>query len=72
MTALELANLLLKAPDAHVRIVVSPDAPWPLELGVTNVALNNEANAWVLSAPAAVAISAGNSVISPSANPSKC
>jgi hypothetical protein len=51
MTALELANLLLKAPDAQVRIVVSPDAPWPLELGVTNVALNNEANTWVLSAP---------------------
>lgn len=48
MNARELATLLLKAPEARVVGVCEPDALWPLEVEITDVALNNEANAWIL------------------------
>jgi hypothetical protein len=49
MTAAELISLLSKAPDATMVFIEGVgDALWPLPLEMRHIALNNEANAWVL------------------------
>lgn len=50
MKASQLASLLSTIPDAEVRIASILVGGSPLLLEVANVAMNNEANAWIIEA----------------------